>query len=162
MLKTKAVFDLCVANEQMFITFCSSFQILCTYDWPPSSGLQPYKHTIHDPHLTGYLQFLLWTCAAVSCEAEDITQLWWKKINCTTVLVAVGAYWICLECQTNEVSWKRRAQPWKTMSSSSFCVPVKGLRSGPTGRADLWRRGRRQVSGKLVYWWLAFSLSQLL
>ncbi|TKS79027.1 RNA-binding motif and ELMO domain-containing protein 1 [Collichthys lucidus] len=30
------------------------------------------------------------------------------------------------------------------MSSSSFCAPLMGLRSEPTGQADLWRRGRRQ------------------
>lgn len=78
------------------------------------------------------------------------------KCNCTGT-----SYWIYPQCQINEVSWTGRAQPWKAMSSFSFCAPLKGLRSEPTGQVDLWRRGTRQVSRKLVYWWVAISSHQL-
>lgn len=67
----RVIFKTCVDRS-----ICSNFQIVFTYD-SPSSG--PYKKSIHDPHLTGQLLFLLWTCAAVSREAEDITQLWCKS-----------------------------------------------------------------------------------
>lgn len=85
------------------------------------------------------------------------TTLVWGNSS-ASVLVLFGECWICLDCQSNEVSWTGRAQPREAMSLCSVCVPLVGLRRV----VDLWRRGRRQVSRKLAYWWIEISSTELL
>lgn len=136
-------------------SFYSSLQILCAYDSNPPPPPQGHRRFLSINHIS--LDTCTCTCSWYVWSWRHNTTWVQVKWNCTS-----SPFWIYPRCPINEVSWTGGARPWKAMPSFSVCAPLMGLRSEPTGQADLWRRGTRQVSRKLVYWWATISSHQLL